>query len=88
MARPKKELYTSEEVELITHYIMAGAMAGTNNMLLNSGAAPSKEIGEIVMHLAGGVVANNSAIVEMVKSLQLDETRLKQLQEIANGAFK
>lgn len=88
MARPKKELYTSEEVELITHYIMAGAMAGTNNMLLNSGAAPSKEIGEIVMYLAGGVVANNSAIVEMVKSLQLDETRLKQLQEIANGAFK
>lgn len=88
MARPKKETYSHEEVELITQIVMVQSLGGVNNMLLSSGARPSKEVGEIIMHLAAGVKANSEAIDETVKSLQLDETRLAQLQELANGALK
>lgn len=88
MARPKKETYSREEVELITRIVMVQSLGGVNNMLLSSGAQPSKEVGEVIMHLAGGVKANGKAADEAVKSLQLDESRLKELQELANGALK
>jgi len=88
MARPKKEVYTQEEVELITHMILVGALGGVNQLLLSSGAQPNKEIGEIIMHLAAGVKANSETANEAVKSLQLDEARLAQLQVFIDGALK
>lgn len=88
MARQKKEVYTQEEVELITRLLVVEAFTGVNSMLLNSGAQPSKEVGEIIMGVAGVVLRANGEVVKAIETLQLDDTRLAQLQVLANGALK
>ncbi|QHJ79845.1 MAG: hypothetical protein [Caudoviricetes sp.] len=88
MARPKQELYSRAEVELIIHMATGTVGSSLNNMLLVSGAKPSKEVGEIIMGIAGSVVHSSGKTDELVKSLQLDEARLAQLREVINGALK
>lgn len=88
MARLKKEVYTKEEVELITHFSVLKLLGTVNNLLLSSGAEPSKEVGEIVMGLAKTVVGSNEKAASLVESLQVDEARAAHLQGLIDGALK
>lgn len=88
MARPKKETYSRQEVDLMLNGVMAITLAQINHSLLSSKAEPSGEIGKLIMGYAQGNCHFNDEAMRIAKELMLEGERAAQIQGIINGFGK
>lgn len=88
MARPKKEVFSREEVLIIAHAAMSGTLDMAKDSILVAGVEPHPKLGQAIMHLANGAIFHGEAVKNISGQLTLEEGRSAQIQEIIDGLFK
>jgi len=87
-AQEEATLFTKEEVKFAVATTLSVVLRKSLDLLLHSGAAPSAEVGAVIMHLAGGNKHVTGEVIEMAKTLSTNPggvERVNMLQEIVNG---
>lgn len=69
VATPAPLLFTDEEVKFTVTQTVGFVLHNVTNLLLDSGAPPSGEIGKIIMHLSSGAMSNRASAAQALEKL-------------------
>jgi len=69
VATPAPQLFTEEEVKFAVAQTVGFVLHNVTNLLLDSGAPPSGEIGKIIMHLSAGAISHRASASQAMEKL-------------------